>query len=67
MKEYFGEFDGLDNVVEQFCVSKEQLEGIEIIYACYCTGDYQGEAHVIFRKEGKGLFFCILSRIIARE
>lgn len=53
MKVYFDGFENKDDVFGAFCVSEEQSEGIEILYACYDSYDYEGYAHVIFRKDGK--------------
>lgn len=52
-KVYFDLFEGKEDMMREFCVTSEQLEGVEILYACYEPGDYCGDAHVIFRKEGK--------------
>ena len=53
MKVYFENFSCLEDVVSNFCISAEQLEGVEILYAMYDTPDYEGYAQVIFRKDGK--------------
>lgn len=53
MKVYFENFGSLEDVVSSFCISSEQLEGVEILYAMYDTPEYEGYAHVIFRKEDK--------------
>jgi hypothetical protein len=50
---YFGEFGSESDVFGNFCVSEEQSQGVEILYARYDTPSYEGYAHVIFRKEGK--------------
>ena len=53
MKTYFGGFETQADMVRDFELTSEKLEGVEILYACYDGGGYDGEAHVIFRKEGK--------------
>ena len=53
MKVYFESFDCLEDVVSNFNLSPEQLEGVEILYAVYDSADYEGWAQVIFRKDGK--------------
>jgi hypothetical protein len=53
MQVYFENFNCQDDVVREFCITSEQLEGVEILYAWYGYGDYCGDSHVIFRKEGK--------------
>lgn len=53
MKVYFESFDCLEDVVSNFNLSPEQLEGVEILYAIYDSADYEGWAQVIFRKDGK--------------
>lgn len=53
MKTYFELFECKEDVITEFDINSEKLEGCEILYACYTPGDYCGDAHVIFRKEGK--------------
>jgi hypothetical protein len=53
MKIYFDCFESKEDVVRNFELSSEQLEGVEILYAMYDGGGYEGEAHVIFRKDDK--------------
>ena len=53
MKVYFEGFGCLEDVVSNFNLSSEQLEGVEILYAMYDSADYEGWAEVIFRKDGK--------------
>ena len=53
MKIYFAGFESQEDMMNGFEITSEQLEGVEILYACYDGGGYEGEAHVIFRKEGK--------------
>lgn len=53
MQVYFESFGSLEDVVSNFQLSSEQLEGVEILYAMYDGGGYDGWAHVIIRKDGK--------------
>lgn len=53
MKVYFDYFKDQGDMVSNFSISEEQLDGVEILYASYDAQDYEGGAHVIFRKEGK--------------
>ena len=54
MERYFDGFSNKEDVMGAFCVSEEQSEGVEILYAWYDTSyDYEGYATVIFRKDGK--------------
>lgn len=50
---YFENFTCLEDVVREFCVSEENIQGVEIVYAAYDTPGYEGYAHVIFIKDGK--------------
>lgn len=50
---YFGEFHSESDVYGNFCVSEEESKGVEILYATYDCGGYEGDAHVIFRKDDK--------------
>lgn len=53
MKVYFDLFECKEDVVGNFGISEEQLEGMEILYASYDAADYEGWAYVIFRKDDK--------------
>jgi hypothetical protein len=53
MKIYFEEFNSQEDVFREFAVSAEQSKDIEILYAWYGYGSYDGQAHVIFRKDDK--------------
>lgn len=53
MKVYFDEFESKEDMMREFCISSEQLEGVEILYASYDCPPYEGYAHVIFRKDDK--------------
>jgi hypothetical protein len=52
-KIYYGSFSCIDDVINDFQISDKELEGCEIIFAEYDQPDYEGYAHIIFRKGGK--------------
>lgn len=49
----FEGFVSIDDVFSEFNAPEEDQEGVEIIYAVYERGDYEGSAFVLFRKGGK--------------
>ena len=53
MKIYFDCFESQEDMMSNFAINSEQLEGVEILYACYNGGGYDGDAQLIFRKDGK--------------
>ena len=53
MKVYFDEFSNEEDMLREFGITSEQLEGVDVLYASYDRADYEGWANVIFRKEGK--------------
>lgn len=53
MKIYFEEFNSQEDVYREFAVSEEQSKGVDILYAYYGYASYEGDAQVIFRKDGK--------------
>lgn len=53
MNIYQGGFCDEQEMIENFQIGSQELIGVEIIHARYDTGGYEGDAHVIFRKEGK--------------
>lgn len=52
MNTYFGDFGSKEDMMHNFMITSEQLEGVEILYACYNSEAYEGWAQVIFRKDG---------------
>jgi hypothetical protein len=40
-------------IKEEFEITDKDLEGVEIIYAAYETGPYDGQALVLFKKDKK--------------
>lgn len=53
MNVYFDLFSSNDDIIREFAISPEQLDGVEVLYAYYGYEDWSGDAHVIFRKDGK--------------
>lgn len=53
MKIYFDCFTSKEDVLREFTVNSEELEGVEILYAFYNGDPWEGMAHVIFRKNDK--------------
>jgi len=52
MNVYEGSFDGIDSIISNFEISKSDLDGVEILYAEYDNGNYEGSAWILFKKEG---------------
>lgn len=50
---YLGLFTDKANVAAEFQISLEELEDCKILFAAYDNEDYQGDALVIFAKDGK--------------
>lgn len=50
---YYDSFSCIDDVKREFCISDEDLQGCEIVYAMYDAPPYEGYAHVIFIKNGQ--------------
>ena len=50
---YFGSFNGIEDVISQFQIEGSELADAKILAATYDTGDYEGSAMVVFRKDGK--------------
>lgn len=42
-----------DGMMDDFGITEEQLQGVEILLASYSYEDYSGSAFVLFRKDGK--------------
>jgi hypothetical protein len=51
MKIFYENFASAQDVFREFAISPE--DGIEFIYASYDTPQYEGYAHVIFRRDNK--------------
>lgn len=50
---YFGEFAGVDDMLEQFEIESAVLDGLEILHAHYSNENYEGNAFVLYRKDNK--------------
>jgi len=50
---YYGEFDDKDDVFREFQVSAQDQRGVHIIMASYECESYDGQAMVIFIRDGK--------------
>lgn len=50
---YLENFKSKEDVIEQFQIKPEQLEGCDILVAYYGWGSYEGDAFVLFRKDGQ--------------
>jgi hypothetical protein len=45
--------EDLSSLKREFDISDKELEGVNVLYANYTLGCYEGEALVVFEKEGK--------------
>lgn len=52
MLPYIENFRDENQVLKEFCVEEDVLDNAEILLAWYGLGDYEGEALVIFKREG---------------
>lgn len=50
MTMFVGDFDGLSDLKEQYRITDEDLQGVEILYAGYQGGCWDGRALVLFKK-----------------
>lgn len=50
---YLGQFDNKEDLISQFEISEQDLEGCRILFAAYENESYEGYAMVIFSKDGK--------------
>lgn len=50
---YLGNFIDRENMMANFEISEETLEGCRILFAAYENESYEGYAMVIFSKDGK--------------
>ena len=51
-KIYYEYFTCIEDIINNFYISEEDLKNCEIIYAAYDCPPYEGYAHVIFIKDG---------------
>lgn len=45
--------DGIEGIIRDFDINKESLSGVELLLASYTYQCYEGEAFVLFKKDGK--------------
>ncbi len=50
---YTGDFSSAEDVRKQFEISQEDLKDTEVLLAQYETGNYEGSAYVLFRRDGR--------------
>ena len=50
---YRGDWDEVGDMLREFSINSDLLEGIEILYAWYEYESYSGSAFVLFRKDDK--------------
>lgn len=48
-----GEIDSIERLIQEFDITEEEIRGIELLYCNYTLGSYEGEALVVFKKDGK--------------
>lgn len=53
MNGYFYGFENSDDVFQQFQTSGDEVKDIDILFASYEQGDYEGSAFVLFSQNGK--------------
>ena len=53
MDVYFNDFKDKKDLMEQFEIDENKLAGVEILFASYGGGYYDGFAFVLFSKDGK--------------
>lgn len=46
-------FENIDDIKRAYEITDDDLEGVEILYASYQTGVYDGSSLVLFKKDGK--------------
>ena len=50
---YHGDFHGKDDLIHDFEIPPSALDGVEVLFAAYESGGYEGDAFALFRKDGK--------------
>lgn len=53
MAVYRGSFDCDADIIRDFEISEADFVGVSILYASYQTGNYEGDAFVLFERDGK--------------
>lgn len=51
------DFSNIDHLKKEFDITDDDLEGVEILYAVYRIGSYEGQSLVLFKKDDK--FFIV--------
>jgi hypothetical protein len=52
-KVYVGNWESAEDMKRDFEISDKDLEGTEILFAGYEYGSYEGDAFVLFKRDGK--------------
>lgn len=52
MGQFFGDFSCSDDIVNEFNITDQDLEGVRILIADYNFEGYEGSAFVLFEKDG---------------
>lgn len=50
---YLHDFSGINDVASDFSEPMDTFKGVEILLASYSTGNWSGDAFVLFRKDGE--------------
>jgi len=57
MHVFFGLFEKVDDVVKEFSITHNDLNGCDVVFAYYSYEDYSGEALVVLRDPQDGTFY----------
>ena len=57
MTVYHGDFSSLEDMCEQFYLSKDYIKDYRVLYACYESGMYEGDAFVLVEHIPTGDWF----------
>lgn len=50
---FYGQWSDIDGLKSDFEIKGEQLDGAEVLFAWYEYANYEGDAYVLYRKDGK--------------
>lgn len=53
MKTFYEGWDCKEDMARDFNIDLKELDGVEVLFAWYTGWCYEGEAAVVFRKDGK--------------
>ena len=56
MQVYFEGFSSQEDMLSSFSIEKEQIQGLEVLFAYYSYEDYSGEAFVVLQGSGGQLY-----------